>query len=341
MSPPHAFLGIPGNGAVVKQDFEANTYSVSTKCTPVMKECGLSRDSLTSGASVPFTCPQYPGFSGNLLDPNPIELRYFSDASGSENSTDDIPGNVALNPFFFGINGHTDRAAGVSDGLMNDPEVVALEYGGIAYIFFCNTTVFDSSYLAVNGSIEYFNAAPSNLSVTKMIQIATTVTGTGYNSLVQAANLGALSSTAEEMADSVSTVFSQAMLALVAGAMQPDLALLVQQRSEFIVSRVPTGALILLVAAIFLMVAWGCFLAVVALVTAKTKDVEEVRVRLSMQNLVAEKLEPDRVHMPVESLSEIFEENAGVVRKRVGIGKCEGVMGGWEVKVRSQSQGSK
>jgi hypothetical protein len=158
------------------------------------------------------------------------------------------------------------------------------------------------------------------------------VTGTGYNNLVEAANLGALSSTAEEMADSLSTVFSQAMLALVAGAMQPDLAFLAQQRSEFIVSRVPTGALILLVVAIFLMVAWGCFLAVVALVAAKTKDVEEVRVRLSLQNLVAEKLEPDRVHMPVESLNEIFEENVGAVRKRVGIGKCEGIMGGWEVK---------
>ncbi|KAF4624209.1 hypothetical protein G7Y89_g13962 [Cudoniella acicularis] len=128
---PHAFLGVPGNGVLWNQYFAANTYSASTQCTPVLKECGISRNSLTSGVSVPFACPQYPAFQGDIIA-DTFVLHWFNNSSGTQNTTIDAP--TAANPVYFGANGHTDRAAGVSAGLMADPEVVALEYGGLAYI---------------------------------------------------------------------------------------------------------------------------------------------------------------------------------------------------------------
>lgn len=329
-TPPRAFLGIPQNGALLKHDYTAFTYSASTQCTPIIKECGLSRNSLTNGVSIPFTCQKYPAIYGNLLGQNTFSIRYFTNSSGTSNSTTEAP--VTSNPFFFGVNGNTLRASGAGITFKDDPEVISLEFGGLAFVFYCNTTVYDTTYTAINGSIASMVSQPSNTSITTMMRVVQTETRAADIKLQDAANLAALGPSVQAMADTFALQYSISLLSLVAGALVPSPTMELQQRSEMIVARIPTSALYLLVASILLLVIFGIFLTIVALGAAvSTKDIEEVTARMSLQGLVAERLESERAGSAVGDLDEMFEEKAGVGCKRVGLGRCES--GGWGLKV--------
>lgn len=241
---------------------------------------------------------------------------------------------MASNPFYFGVNGNTLRASGAGIKFKDDPEVVALEFGGVAFVFYCSTTVYDTIYTAINGSIASMVSQPSNTSITTMMRVVQENTRAADIKLQDATNLAALGPTVQAMADTFALQYSISLLSLVAGALVPNPVIELQQRSEMIVARIPESALYLLVASILLLVVFGIFLTIVALIAAmSTQNIEEVTARMSLQGLVAERLESERSQTAVKDLDEMFEEKAGVVCKRVGLGRCERGNGGWELKV--------
>ncbi|KAH8667521.1 hypothetical protein BGZ60DRAFT_409451 [Tricladium varicosporioides] len=94
---------------------------------------------------------------------------------------------------------------------------------------------------------------------------------------------------AQVMADEFAITYSRALVSLVAGSPQRVPATVLQQQSEFLVARVLRAPRFLLVAAIMLLTACGFFITAVALVTAQTENIEEVRARFSLEGSVEER----------------------------------------------------
>ncbi|KAI9867932.1 MAG: hypothetical protein M1813_007754 [Trichoglossum hirsutum] len=363
ISPSQAFLGVPGNGVPQQRDFVATTFSVATQCKPATGDCNISRDNITGGAGSSFHCQKYSAWWGMVSGPpSYFKKQYFTDSTGTKNAS----GTAAKvsNPFYVGINGMTNPASGAAIPLTKnkDQGVISQEYGGISYLFFCTATVYEVKYTALNGSITQFTANPSNSSVATALMSADSSLNAGDLQLRAAADLGALvANNSQEMADIFALEYSRGRLAkssrlgsaerykqplpcplpgstvllrTVSGALQLSPVLEAQQRTSTIVARVPTAPLYSLIASILLLIAFGIFLTTAALIAARTADVEEVRTRLSLQHLVAERMEPQKACMPVENLDDEFKENVmSGLTKRIGIGKRDQVAGGWELKI--------
>lgn len=260
---------------------------------------------------------------------------YFTDASGTQNATS-LEDTIS-NPFYIGFAGFTDPSSAAALQLIqrDDPGVIAQEFGGVGYLFFCNTTVYDVKYTAVNGSVTDFEATPSNHSVSTALMAAESNLNSGDLQLRGAADLGALlANNTQDMANTFALEYSRILLSIVSGALQTSPILNGRQRTTKIVARVPTTPLYFLVASVALMIGLGIYLTITALITTRIKEIEEVRARLSIKQLVADRMEPEAARVPIKSLDDIFttEAPAGLT-KRIGIGKVNSSVGGWEFKV--------
>lgn len=333
----HAFLGIPDNGRRQGHDFTATTFSVSTQCQSATADCNISGANITFGAGSVFQCAKYTAWWGLVNGPpDDFSKHYFTDATGTQNFTSLDETNS--NPFYVGFAGFTDPAAGIALKLIqnNDLGVIAQEFGGVGYFFFCNTTVYDFQYTAVNGSISDFTATPSNVSTSTAIMIAEYSLGSGDLKLRDAADLGAiLANDTQDMANTFALEYSRVLLLTVSGAFQASPIVDGRQRTTKIVARVPLAPLYFLVASVGLMIGLGIWLIITALITTRLKDIEEVRARLSVKQLVADRMEPEAARVPIKSLDDIFlaDGSAPGLTKRIGIGKRHPSVGGWEFKV--------
>ncbi|OOQ82714.1 hypothetical protein PEBR_37778 [Penicillium brasilianum] len=332
----HAFLGIPNNGQDQGHDFTATTFSVSTQCQSATAACDVSRDNITSGAGSVFHCAKYTAWWGLVNGPRTdFSKHYFTDASGTQNASS-LEDTIS-NPFYVGFGGFTDPSSAAALELIqrNDPGVIAQEFGGVGYLFFCNTTVYDVSYTAVNGSVTAFTATPSNSSVSTALMAAESNLDSGDLQLRDAADLGALlANDTQDMANTFALAYSRVLMSTVSGALQTSPILNGRQRITKIVARVPVTPLYFLVASVALMIGLGVYLTITALVTTRIKDIEEVRARLSMKQLVADRMEPEAARIPIKSIDDIFTVGAPAgLTKRIGIGKRNSSVGGWEFKV--------
>ncbi|KAF3385478.1 hypothetical protein F1880_001721 [Penicillium rolfsii] len=333
----HAFLGIPNNGRDQGHDFTATSFSVSTKCQSATAACDVSRANITLGAGSVFHCAKYTAWWGLVNGPyDDFSKQYFTDATGTQNASSY---KTISNPFYTGFGGFTDPAAAAALKLIqnNDLGVIAQEYGGVGYLFFCNTTVYDITYTTLNGSITDFTANPSNRSVSTALMVADDNLSSGNIKLREAADLGAiLANNTQEMADIFALEYSRVLLSTVSGALEASPILDGRQRITKIVARVPIAPLYFLVATVALMIGLGIYLTIAALITTRKKDIEEVRARLSMKQLVADRMEPEAARVPINSLDDIFAPDGAAptgLTKRIGIGKRDSPVGGWEFKV--------
>ncbi|KAI9785892.1 MAG: hypothetical protein M1839_008158 [Geoglossum umbratile] len=265
--PPHAFLGVPGNGVPQQRDFVATTFPIATQCKPATGDCGVSRDNITSGAGSIFHCQKYSAWWGLVNGaPTYFNKQYFTDSTGTKNASG-TDAKVS-NPFYVSFNGMTNPASSATLTLIknNDLGVIAQEFGGIGYLHFCDATVYEVKYTVVNGSITEFTAKLSNGSVATALLTADRNLNAGDLQLRAAADLGALvSNTSQQMADIFALEYSRVLLS---------------------------------------------------------------------QHLVAERMEQEKGGMPVGSLDEEFIENTTTgLAKRIGIGKRDQVVGGWELKI--------
>jgi len=198
-------------------------------------------------------------------------------------------------------------------------------------VLFCNATIYEAEYTAINGAITRFETRAVNDTVVRMVTMPSAVLAGGLK-MQNDLNLGALGDSVQGLADAFADSYSEVVLGLVAGALERAPAGEAQERSERIVSRVETASLVVLAASVVLFLGLGLGLAGVALASARMRDVEEVRARLSFASLVGESFEGDRALSPLESVEEVFGEKRGEVAKRVGVARSR--QGGWGYVVR-------
>jgi hypothetical protein len=139
-----------------------------------------------------------------------------------------------------------------------------------------------------------------------------------------------LSDTAQELADKIAIAYSQVSLAVGSNAVTPQPAPAVQERSSFLVSRVPAAPLFRLVIANLLFAALGICLASIGLATSGG-DVTDIQARLTVAGLVADRFEGLMARRGVTEMEKLFEENDGDGSMKVAIDRAR--RGGYEYKV--------
>lgn len=198
-------------------------------------------------------------------------------------------------------------------------------HGGIAFVLFCNTTVHDVKYTSVNGSITKFTPTASNDSVTNIFEGIMDQSLFGSFYLQQAATLAGLADSAQDIANQMAVSFSKVFLSGGADVLQPQPAIAAQQRTSFIVARVPKAPLFTVVALDLLFALLGLVLTVLAMSSSsgKNKEVREIQSRLMIAGLVADRFEKE-ARMPITSIDEAFSEYEGEKGTRVIIEKVPG-----------------
>jgi len=315
--PSYTYLGIPRD-QFSQRDFTATTFGMNTQCKPISNECNLNGD---YGAFTPFTCAE--SFQGDLTSGPSWKIAHFNDSSMSSNLTT----SGVHNPYYFGLAARENAGAGTTSPITrgNVPEIVDVLHGGIAFVLFCTTTLYDVEYDTVNGTVTRFVATASNDSVANAWQgpISLVSGAPGTPSLQQAAGLAVFSNTAQELADKIALAYSQVALAVGAQAVRRSPALAVQERQSFLVSRIPAAPLFTLVIANLLFVILGIVLAAIAIHTSGG-EVREVQARLSIVGLVADRFEAQRGRTGVEDMDAYFEEKDGNGSIRVAIDNGSG-----------------
>lgn len=318
-----AYLGNTPQPRLSAIDYTANTWAVESKCTPVTTQC-MDEDRFF-GAGTPFKCPF--AFEGDLAKvlPGPWQMAYFTDSSGTDNST--ISATVS-NPYYFGVAGALNEQVGriVGGPNENDPEFAIAGHGALVFTLFCDATVYDVEYSMVNGSITRFLYQPSNSSTTTIIQGSQQFTNLGDSLLQQAASIAAYNNTAQGFADQVAIAYSRIALSVAAGAFTPQPAAEAQLRRDMLVARVPKAPLASLLVANLLLVVLGIGLTVSALLASRG-DTGEVQARLGITGLVASCFEGARARDGSRSVEAMFEENSGRNGPRMGISRT--AEGGW------------
>ncbi|KAK4888698.1 hypothetical protein LTR27_012437 [Elasticomyces elasticus] len=226
---PYVYLTVPPSPSIAALDYSVETFAIQTQCRAISTECNLYP---LYGSSTPYYCT--PAFSGDVTE-TAFSMPHFTDATMTNNDTFDGIGN----PYYFGWAALTNAAGGGNLTRSEDPGVVGTVHGGTAFVLGCNATMSDVIYDLVNGSISRFVTQRSNSSVANIASTVMAETVVPQLYLQQAASLAALSNSAQDLANELALAYSKVALSLFAEAVAPIPAIAAQQRSSFLVARVP------------------------------------------------------------------------------------------------------
>lgn len=303
----YAYLGIPQSGAAKSHDYTATTFGMRTECKPASRECNLNAP---IGASTPFKCTD--AFAGDLQVDTWLES-YFPDALMVSNVTS----YGVKNPYYYGV-GASFQTVDNSELLKSD-EIVTPVHGGMAFLLSCSIWMFDIEYDSINGTVTRFVATPSNDSVATIWQLPIEAAGVATSNLQTAALIAVSTATSvQDLADQYAVAYSKAALGLGAQSVQLSPAVAAQERSSFLVTRLPMAPLFCLIAANLAFVILGIVLTYVALSTSGG-DVRDLQARLSIAGLVADRFERGRAAAPAAGIEELFKEHSGQADSVVAI----------------------
>jgi len=311
---PYAYLAVPPSSSLSDIDWIAQTFALQTQCGLASVKCNLH---VFAGWSTPFNCSN--AFYGDVTanDQNFFQV-FFTDSTLSSN--DSL--KAISNPFYSGTAAMVNPNGGSLVGDPNSQEIITTMHGGTAFVLICNTTVYDVKYSSVNGTITDFEALESNSSTTNFFQSGIAQTEVGITSLKQAASLATLSGSPQGLADEIALTFSKTALAIGAQAVERGPALFTQQRTSFLVSKVPVLPLYAVVVANMLFAIVGVILTVVALISSRG-DTRDVQARLSVAGLVADRFEGATARLPATHMDDLFDERQGKKSMRVGVDGCD------------------
>jgi hypothetical protein len=297
----YTYVAPPPTAELSLRDYTASTFGMETQCNAVSTQCNLEA---LDGASTPFFCSEafqgdvsvmdeeevYPACSPNCY-PN-WYLTYFTNSQRNENETGYGLLKGGGNPFYFGLATLVNKA---SDAIpLNSTEIVGPIHGGVAYVLECNSTVYDVEYDSVNGTITRFDTSMSNDSVANIFKGALGATTVGTDYLKQSASIAVFSESMQELCHKFAMSFNRATLSVGASTLQPNDAIVAQERSTKLVTRIPKAPLYTLVLANMLFVVLGIALAIMA-IARSGGEVREIQARLSIEGLVADRFEGRRV----------------------------------------------
>jgi hypothetical protein len=333
----YTYVAPPPTAELSLRDYTASTFGMETQCNAVSTQCNLKAQ---SGASTPFFCSDafqgdvevmdeeavYPDCSPNCY-PN-WYLTYFTNSQRNVNETSYGLLKGGGNPFYFGLATLVNKA--IDRVPLNSSEIVGPIHGGMAYVLECNSTVYDVEYDSINGTITRFDTSKSNDSVANIFKGALGATTVGTDYLKQSASIAVFSESMQELCHKFAMSFNRASLSVGASTLQPNDAIVAQERSTKLVTRIPKAPLYTLVLANMLFVAVGIALAVLA-ITRSDGEVREIQARLSIEGLVAGMFEGRRAKERVDSIDDLFEEKHGQESTRVVIHNS--AQGGYEYQM--------
>jgi hypothetical protein len=293
-------------------DFLATTVGVSTQCFPISQECNLTA---VSGASTPFYCSS--GVNGDLTAGNlpnnetsygsdPIYTLYFNNSGLTENYDFYYP----TNPVYVALLAKARSTGGVdSTGDSNDTALVDLIHGGVAFILFCNVTVYDVEYSYVNGSVSIIDFSPSNNTVAGIIDGPMMELNSAYYMLTNAAEIAVFANTSQGLADYMALAYSQASIGFASGVFSPRTNEVEQSRNTLLVSRVLKSSLYLLVG-LNVVFAVSVFVIAICAWGANHSDegVREVEARLNVWGLAAQAFEQSVAGKEATKVEDLFSE---------------------------------
>ncbi|KAI9765133.1 MAG: hypothetical protein M1840_007840 [Geoglossum simile] len=317
IGPTYALLVDPS--ASRDLDFTASTFAVRTQCELISKKCNLNA---AYGASTPFNCPDI-NFKGDVSAGIGADWRvnFFNSSEAKYNAT----WSTSINPFYWAL---ASNIEGSNYPLSPNPDVVTPVHGGFATVLFCNTTIYDATYSQVNGSVARIVGPPSNGTIGGIFSAPLNQdSGYGTPHLQAGVRFAAVSKTPREFETTVADVFSQTAAGFASASLDPRLNHQEQLRHNLLIARVPKAPLFTLVVLNLIYALMGIILAIVAL-GITNESVKDVQARLSVQGLVAERFEQNRLGIPVEKIEELFEEWDGGGSVRASIQRNH--YGGWQ-----------
>lgn len=293
----------PVDSALSDIDFTADTYGALTTCTPITRKCGLIS---TSQTSMPYDCSQ--DFSGDLSDRSGgfWSLSYFTNNTLQSNGTS----NGIQNPYTWALAAAVNLEGGGSIRTSSDPEIVARDAGGTAFILQCETTLYDVYYESVNNTITRFWPTQSNASVANIAQSTASLTDLLEPYMQAAASFATFSDGSQELADKIALAYSRAVMAGFSGAVNPIPAEVAQRRTEMLVSRVPAAPLFALIVSNLLFVVAALVLAIMTL-QLHGREATDAQARLSNVGIVSQWLEAAQTNEPSSRVEKWFEDTDG------------------------------
>jgi hypothetical protein len=277
---------------------------------------GYELDGAGSGYDCPF---EFAGTADTSAgDANSLAMAYFAASSGQNNDTD--RGSIG-NPYSYAAVAVVNTKNPPSPALMKDPQVSFGIHEATIIAVWCNATVYDLEYTAVNGTITRFITKPSNSRVTGILQATQRRTEAGDANLVQAVSVAGLGNTAQSISDQFAQSDSETALAVASGAFGPRPATELQLRSQILVVRVPKAPLMFLVLMNLLLAVLGVVLAALAWNSVRHGDTGEIQARLSIPAIVASHFESASVRGPLKNVENTFEGSHGKLGPRIGFRK--------------------
>lgn len=199
-----------------------------------------------------------------------------------------------MNPFYIGTwahvrtNAYLHAPSPASLQLEDDPDIIAPESRGMAWVLKCQANVYEVEYTYVNGTITDPQLTLSNASTGRIVA-ATMNEDFSLPNLEAAINVASFGSSAQNLADIWADSFSQTALGLSSGMMVPTTNRLEQHRTPILVARLPKAPSFTLIALNLIYAAIGLGLALYALVALDFKrGTGAVRQKLTVSGLVAE-----------------------------------------------------
>lgn len=315
-------------------DYLANTFAVSTQCSPASKTCQLQvNEGCNSGggcvgaditAGMPYNCG--PSLYGDLMSNTgtPFNSEYTNGTSATSSSSTGFflqlfkgPSfsnplgqtygyqNVS-NPFYSAIGG---RVA-VGNTLGMDSQAIYNDMtGDSGFIFSCQTTFYDARYKVINGTVVVESYSPSNNTLpsnsiwtfANYFAYTRTALESAFISGAQQAN------TSQQFANFVGQRTSEILLSMTVGATTPSQNVAEQTREHLLVTRLPKAPFFVLIILNLLYALLGIVLAVLALASQPRKT-RNVQSRLTVGGLVAALLE---AHLP-EHVTSSGKSNSGI-----------------------------
>lgn len=319
-------------------DYVAATFALKTTCKPINNVCNVNpvNGSYSCSGGYNLAGSYYSGLSSSQYKHSAYKLQFTDPAlSGGVNcSTPNCwnQTNTALKGHF--VLQSTIETSELMDNpaWSNDPNALAMgTSGAMLYVLGCDYYAYNVNYSLVNASITDVKiVSPLDLRTFFNLNYPMQA-GLGNDFLkYQLTPLVARSASVIEIADGFSAIFSQALLGLSAGVLSGRTALAQQERSSILVAKIPKALLWVNVALPFSFALLGLTILFWALIGHGGEGGKEVKERMSLQGLVAQRYIPVSAHSP-KSVDELFKESEkfGADQKVVA---SWGRHGTWELK---------
>lgn len=311
---PYTYLGIPPQSSQTNHDFTARTYGANAECSLISQQCNLH----AAAAIIGYNCSRV--FNGSLTDRD-LVTGFFTDKTmrtKCDFTTPYYSPTEAGNPYYLALT-TIQTTMGERPGGLAETAFVQNLHGGLAFILGCNMTIYDIEYDRVNGSVTRFQTQPSNTSVSNVWQTSMAYVIEWKWAMKQAVGSAFQSTgTGQQFADSVALALSQTNLAMGAQGVEAREVVGIQERTTSLVARVPIAPLVALVVLCALFTVAGIGLTISA-VWAARNEVPDLKARLGISGLVADRFEGPGLRQGVHSVDDFFDEYAERTDKRVAI----------------------